>query len=159
MKKSLQELMAEASVGSPLKKMSRHQASLQVVNQLKKGVPTDKVTKGAFKKGHKSWNKGMQGNTPWAKTRKERGEILKATDPDAHKKYFGTIEQHSQKTIDQMKDSATRRWANHKRPKVIADGVEYKNFLVCAETLGIHKDTVSYRCKSKSASWKGWYFV
>ena len=159
MKKSLQELMAEASVGSPLRKMSRQQAAVNVVNQLKKGVPTNIATKGVFKKGHDTWNKGISGKNSWAKTRKERGEILKATDPEAHKKYFGTIEQHSEKTKKQMGESATKRWANHNRPKVIADGVEYTNFLVCAEKLGIHKDSVTYRCKSKSATWQGWYFV
>jgi len=77
---------------------------------------------------------------------------------DERKEYFGTVENHTEKTKKQMSDSASKRWANIKRPKVIADGIEYENFIVCAEKLQVHKDTVSYRCKSKSKTWEGWFF-
>jgi len=90
--------------------------------------------------------------------RKAYGEWLRENDPEGFKQYFGYIEQHSKKTKKQMSKSATKRWAEHKRPMVIADGIEYDNFLICAEKLGLHKDTVSYRCKSNTKTWENWYF-
>ena len=154
--KSLKELMAEARQGSPLNKMSNQQAAVQATNVLKKGVPTNKATKGVFKKGNDPWNKGKEvGKESWGKTRKERAKNMSTEE---RKKYFGTVDQHTEKTKQQMSNSATKRWAKHKRPKVIADGIEYENFIVCAEKLGIHKDTVSYRCKAKSVTWQEWYF-
>jgi hypothetical protein len=113
-KKTLHELMAEASVGSPLKKLSKQQAAVHVVNQLKKGVPTGKVTTGAFKKDHETWNAGMRGDTPWAQTRKAKGKVLKKTDPEAYKKYFGVKEAHAPSTKKKMSKTATERWSNDK---------------------------------------------
>lgn len=151
--KSLKQLMAEAKQGSPLNKMSTQQAAVQTTNVLKKGVPTNKVTKGVFKKGNVPHNRGKSGT--WGDTRKERASQM---TEEKRKEYFGIIEKHTENTKAQMSDSAKQRWAKHYRPKVVADGIEYENFIVCAEQLGIHKDTVTYRCKAKSKTWEGWYF-
>jgi len=111
-KKTLHELMAEASVGSPLKKLSRQQSAVHVVNQLKKDVPTGKVTNGAFKKGNLPWSKGIVGDTNWSKTRKAKGKVLKKTDPEAYKKYFGVKDEHAPSTKKKMSKTATERWSN-----------------------------------------------
>lgn len=156
--KTLQELLEEAKKDSPINKMTRQQAAIHASNIAhKKGIPTNLGgNKGSYKSGGKAWNKGKNiGKESWGKTRRERAKTL---SPEEHKAYFGTVENHTEKTKKQMSDSASKRWANLKRPKVIADGIEYENFIVCAEKLQVHKDTVSYRCKSKSKTWEGWFF-
>ena len=155
-KKSLQELMEEARKGSPLNKLTHQQASLKANNSLKQGVPTNKVTKGVFKKGNVPWSTGIKGkNTPWAQTRKERAKDM---TEEERKKYFGYIENHTEKTKEQMSESAKQRWAKTMK-RVMADGVEYNNHNDASEKLGVHKDTVIYRIKNKSERWNGWYYI
>ena len=151
--KTLAERLAEARADSPINSMTHAQAAHQVTNAAKKGVPTGKVTKGAFKEGNEAWNKDKSGS--WGKTRKNRAAEMSEED---RRRYFGVKEEHNPETIEKMSLSASKRWSKHRRPKGVADGVEYENFLVCAEKLGIHKDTVTYRCKTNSKSWEGWYF-
>jgi hypothetical protein len=153
--KTLAEKLAEARAESPLKDMTHAQAAHQVVNAAKKGVPTGKVTKGAFKEGNDAWNKGKSGKGSWGKTRKERAEQMTEEERRA---YFGTVEQHTEETKEQMSASASARWAKTMK-RVMAEGVEYENHYAAAEALGIHKDTIIYRIKNKSAKWNGWYYI
>lgn len=109
--KSLQQRLEEARAASPARHMTPGQQAHQVINAAKKGVPTGKVTKGAFKPGHTGWATGRFGDqATWGKTRKQRGEELRATDPEKFKQYFGYKENHTEETIAQMEISATNRW-------------------------------------------------
>jgi hypothetical protein len=154
--KSLQELLDEAKRDSPLNDMTPAQAAHRVTNALKVGVPTGKVTKGAFKEGQDAWNKGKAvGKDKWGRTRKERAAEMSEEERRA---YFGTVEQHTEKTKEQMSESASARWAKQMK-RVMADGVEYANIYEASEALGIHKDTVVYRIKAKGANWTHWFFI
>ena len=152
--------MAEASEGSPLKKKTIQQAAVHVVNQLKKGIPTGKVTNGSFKKGHIPWSKGIRGNTPWAKTRKARAQILKNTDPEAYKKYFGVKDAHAPETKKKMAKTATKRWQSEearrehsKRLKGIKKETATCKF--CGKTMSVANfkkyghDTGSNKCQGR----------
>jgi hypothetical protein len=154
--KTLAERLAEARADSPLNDMTVHQAAVRASNELKRGVPTNVVSKGAFKEGNKAWNKGKNiGTETWGKTRKERAEQMSEEERRA---YFGYHEHHTKETKKQMSNSAKNRWAKTMK-RVMAEGVEYDNHYAAAEALGIHKDTIIYRIKNKSAKWEGWYYI
>ena len=154
--KTLQQLLDEAKKDSPLNKMTPAQAAHQVTNAAKKGVPTGKVTKGAFKEGQEAWNKGKAvGKDKWGKTRKERAAEMSEEERRA---YFGTVEQHTEKTKEQMSESASARWAKQMK-RVMANDIEYANIYEASSALGVHKDTVVYRIKNKGANWQHWYFI
>ena len=150
--KSLQQRLEEAKAASPAKNMTAAQIAHQVTNAAKKGVPTGKATKGSFNAGNKAWNKGKTGTR--GKTRSERGAQMSEQE---RRKYFGAIEQHTEETKQQMKNSAKQRWAKSMKP-VWADGIRYENHYVAGEALNIHKDTVVYRIRAKGEHWKGWYY-
>jgi hypothetical protein len=154
--KSLQDRLNEAKKHSPLNDMTPAQAAHRVTNALKSGIPTGKVTKGAFKEGQKAWNKGKEvGKDKWGKTRKERAKEMSEEERRA---YFGIIEHHSEKTKEQMSESASARWAK-KMKRVMADGIEYANIYEASSALGVHKDTIVYRIKARGANWQQWYFI
>lgn len=154
--KTLQERLEEARASSPVKDLTTHQQAIRVSNSLKKGVATGKVTKGAFKEGQVAWNKDKAvGKDTWGKTRKERAAEMSEEERRA---YFGVVEQHTEKTKEQMSESASARWAKQMK-RVMADGIEYANIYEAAEALGIHKDTVVYRIKAKGANWAQWFFI
>jgi len=154
--KTLQERLEEARNASPINELTPHQAAVRVSNTLKKGVSTGKVTKGAFKEGQEAWNKGKEvGKDKWGKTRKERAKEMSEEERRA---YFGTVDQHTEKTKEQMSKSASTRWAKQMK-KVMADGVVYANIYEASSSLGVHKDTIVYRIKAKGANWQQWYFI
>lgn len=154
--KSLQERLNEAKKDAPLNDMTPAQAAHRVTNALKAGVPTGKVTKGAFVEGQDPWNKGKSiGKDKWGKTRKERAKEM---TEEERKAYFGTIEQHTEKTKEQMSESASARWAKQMK-RVMAEGVEYSNIYEASSMLGLHKDTIVYRIKSPNKNWENWYFI
>jgi DNA-directed RNA polymerase len=154
--KTLQERLEEARNASPVNELTPHQAALRVSNSLKKGISTGKVTKGAFKEGQEAWNKGKEiGKDTWGKTRKERAKEMSEEERRA---YFGTVEQHTEKTKEQMSESASARWAKQMR-RVMADGIEYANIYEASSALGVHKDTIVYRINAKGANWHQWYFI
>lgn len=151
--KSLQQRLEAAKAASPAQNLTPGQISHQVTNAAKKGVPTGVVTEGSFKEGNQPWNQGKTGT--WGKTRTERGKLM---TEEERKEYFGIIEQHTEKTIKQMKSSATKRWARTMRP-VMADGCKYENHYAAGEAMGIHKDTVIYRIRATSDRWRNWYYA
>lgn len=151
--KSLQELLNEAKQNSPLRDMTPGTAAHIVTGKLKKGIPTGKVTKGAFKSGHDTWNKGLEvGKDTWGKTRKEKAKQMSEQERRA---YFGTKDQHTKETKKQMSASASERWAKQMQ-QVMALGVKYQSIYAAGLALGIHKDTVSYRIKTKP---KDYYYI
>ena len=98
--KTLQERLAEAKKDSPLNNMSPSTAAHIVTNTAKKGIPTNKVTKGVFKEGQEPWNKGKSiGKETWGKTRSERAKTMTKEERRA---YFGTVEKHTEKTKEQI---------------------------------------------------------
>jgi hypothetical protein len=154
--KTLQERLEEAKNASPIKDLTPHQAAIRVSNTLRKGTETGVVTKGAFKEGQEAWNKGKAvGKDKWGKTRKERAAEMSEAERRA---YFGTVEQHTEKTKEQMSESASARWAKQMK-RVMADGVEYANIYEASSALNVHKDTIVYRIKAKGANWAQWFFV
>ena len=81
--------------------------------------------------------------------RKAKGAELKAAGKEKEfRELFGVNDQHSKKTKKQMSASASERWAKSMK-KVSALGKVYDNIYTAGEALGIHKDTVSYRIKTK----------
>lgn len=151
--KSLQQRLDEAKKNSPLNDLSPHQAAVRVSNTLKKDVPTGKVTKGAFKPGQEAWNKGLEvGKDKWGKTRKQRAAEMSEQQRRA---YFGTKDQHTTETKQQMSASASARWAKQMRA-VMALGKKYASIYEAGEALGVHKDTISYRIKTKP---KEYYYI
>jgi hypothetical protein len=144
--KTLQQRLEEAKQNSPLNDLTPHQAAVRVSNSLKKDVPTGKVTKGAFKSGQEAWNKGLEvGKDTWGKTRKEKAKEMSEEEKRA---YFGVKDQHSKKTKKKMSASATERWAKQMKP-VMCEGKKYASIYAAGEALCIHKDTVSYRIKTR----------
>ena len=82
-------------------------------------------------------------------SRKAKGAELKAAGKEKEfRELFGVKDQHSKKTKKQMSASASERWAKSMK-KVSALGKVYDNIYTAGEALGIHKDTVSYRIKTK----------
>jgi len=151
--KTLQQQLEEAKQNSPLNDLTPHQAAVRVSNTLKKDVPTGKVTKGSFKKGQEAWNKGLEvGQDTWGKTRKEKAKEM---TEEQRREYFGVKDQHSKKTKEQMSASASLRWAKQMKP-VMALGIKYESIYAAGLALGIHKDTVSYRIRTKP---KEYYYV
>ena len=73
---------------------------------------------------------------------KEQGKI------EEFRKLFGIKDQHTEETKTKMSSSAKKRWAKTMR-KVSALGKVYDNISAAAQDLGIHKDTVTYRIKTK----------
>jgi hypothetical protein len=81
--------------------------------------------------------------------RKAKGAQLKAEGKEKEfRKLFGVKDQHSKNTKKQMSASASERWAKSMK-KVSALGKVYDNIYAASEALGIHKDTVVYRIKTK----------
>ena len=86
-------------------------------------------------------------------SRKEKGKSLKEQGKEKEfRELFGVKDQHSKKTKEQMSASATARWAKQMK-KVMALGKKYSSIYEASEALGIHKDTVSYRIKTKPAEY------
>jgi hypothetical protein len=81
--------------------------------------------------------------------RKAKGAELKAAGKEKEfRELFGVKDQHSKKTKKQMSASASERWAKSMK-KVSALGEIYDSIYAASEALGIHKDTVVYRIKTK----------
>jgi hypothetical protein len=81
--------------------------------------------------------------------RKAKGADLKAAGKETEfRELFGVKDQHSEKTKKQMSASASERWAKAMK-KVSALGKIYDSIYAASEALGIHKDTVVYRIKTK----------
>ena len=88
--------------------------------------------------------------------RKAKGEKLKAEGKEKEfRELFGVKDQHSKKTKKQMSASASERWAKSMK-KVSALGNIYESIYAASEALGIHKDTVVYRIKTKP---KDYFYV
>lgn len=92
-------------------------------------------------------SKWIEANKQGQAKKKLKSEFLKATDPEAYRKFCGVKDKHDSDTIEKMKAKAKARWANKK--KVSCQGVIYDSIYAAGEALGIHKDTVSYRIKHK----------
>jgi hypothetical protein len=119
--KTLAERLAEARAESPLKDMTAQQAAVRATNELKRGVPTNKVTKGAFKEGNVPHNKGKSGN--WGETRKERAEQMSEEERRA---YFGYHEHHTEETKQKQAEKATERWSDPEARKAHSERLKGK---------------------------------
>ena len=89
------------------------------------------------------WNKQ---NRAGAQRRSEYGKWLKENDPEEYKRYFGTVDNHTEETIAQMKESATNRWkdpAQRQAHSMRFKGVK-KNTIVC-EHCGKEMSTSNYK--------------
>jgi hypothetical protein len=88
--------------------------------------------------------------------RKAKGAELKAAGKEKeYRELFGVKDQHSKKTKKQMSASASERWAKSMK-KVGALGKTYDNIYAASEALGVHKDTIVYRIKTKP---KDYFYV
>jgi hypothetical protein len=94
-------------------------------------------------------NKGIEKRKQKAKELLDQGRI------DEYRKLFGIKDQHTEDTKKKMSESASIRWSKQMR-KVSALGKIYNSIYEAGEALGIHKDTVSYRIKTKP---KDYFFV
>ena len=84
--------------------------------------------------GQEPWNKGKAiGKETWGKTRSERAKTMTKEERRA---YFGTVEKHTEKTKEQMSESASARWAKQMK-RVMADGVEYASIYEASSALGL----------------------
>ena len=75
-------------------------------------------------------------------------ELLSQGRIEEHRKLFGYKEQHSEATKEKMRESSALRWAKTMK-KVSALGKIYDSIYTAGEALGVHKDTVVYRIKTK----------
>jgi len=88
--------------------------------------------------------------------RKAKGAQLKAAGKEKEfRELFGVKDQHSKKTKKQMSASASERWAKSMK-KVGALGKTYDSIYAASEALGVHKDTIVYRIKTKP---KDYFYV
>ena len=88
--------------------------------------------------------------------RKAKGAELKAAGKEKEfRDLFGVKDQHSKKTKKQMSASASERWAKSMK-KVGALGKTYDSIYAASEALGVHKDTIVYRIKTKP---KDYFYV
>jgi hypothetical protein len=93
--------------------------------------------------------KWLENNQKGIEKRKQKGQLLKQQGKlEEFNKLFGVKEQHSKKTKKQMSASASERWAKTMK-KVSIQGTVYDSIYKAAEALGVHKDTVVYRIKTK----------
>jgi hypothetical protein len=89
-------------------------------------------------------------------SRKAKGAELKAAGKEKeYRELFGVKDQHSKKTKKQMSASASERWAKSMK-KVGALGKIYDSIYAASEALGVHKDTIVYRIKTKP---KDYFYV
>jgi hypothetical protein len=89
-------------------------------------------------------------------SRKAKGKMLKEAGKEKEfRELFGVKDNHSKKTKKQMSASASARWAKSMK-KVMAEGNVYSSIYEAGEKLGIHKDTVVYRIKTKPTDY---YFI
>jgi hypothetical protein len=97
--------------------------------------------------------KWLEANQQGCESRKAKGAKLKAEGREKEfRELFGVKDQHSKKTKKQMSASASERWAKSMK-KVSAMGKIYDNIYAASEDLGIHKDTVVYRIKTRPAEY------
>lgn len=81
--------------------------------------------------------------------RKEKGQkLLEQNKITEFRQLFGIKDFHLETTKTKMSQSATERWTKS-RSKVSALGVIYDSIYSAGLALGIHKDTVVYRIKTK----------
>jgi hypothetical protein len=93
--------------------------------------------------------KWLEATQKGTESRKAKGAELKAAGKEKEfRELFGVKDQHSKKTKKQMSTSASERWAKSMK-KVGALGKIYDSIYAASEALGIHKDTVVYRIKTK----------
>ena len=99
------------------------------------------------------WLAAVQKGT---ESRKAKGAQLKAEGKEKEfRELFGVKDQHSEKTKKQMSASASERWAKSMK-KVSALGKVYDSIYTAGEALGVHKDTIGYRIKTKP---KDYFYV
>ena len=100
-----------------------------------------------------TWLAAVQKGT---ESRKAKGAQLKAEGKEKEfRELFGVKDQHSEKTKKQMSASASERWAKSMK-KVSALGKVYDSIYTAGEALGVHKDTIGYRIKTKP---KDYFYV
>lgn len=88
--------------------------------------------------------------------RKQRGQKLKEQGKEKeYRELFGVKDKHSKETKKKMSESASNRWAKTMK-KVWVQGKIYSNIYEAGEKLGIHKDTVLYRIKTRPNEY---YFI
>jgi hypothetical protein len=82
-------------------------------------------------------------------------ELLSQGRIEEHRKLFGYKEQHSESTKEKMRESSALRWAKTMK-KVSAFGKIYESIYTAGQALGVHKDTIVYRIKTKP---KDYFYV
>lgn len=101
-------------------------------------------------------NKKLSQDPKWISANKEGklkrkmlGQQLLANGNEIEfRRLFGIKDQHTESTKKQMSSSAKARWAKSQKP-LIAEGVRYESIYTASDALGVHKDTISYRIKSR----------
>jgi hypothetical protein len=89
-------------------------------------------------------------------TRKAKGAELKAKGKEKEfRELFGVRDQHTEETKELMRASAALRWAQTMK-KVSALGKIYESIYAAGQALGVHKDTIGYRIKTKP---KDYFYV
>lgn len=144
MSKSIQEILKEQREQSEIFKRSEQSIAVGTSNKLTKtGVPLSTPV----------WNKGKTGlQTAWNKGVPHSKEQIQKMSQSQKGKPRGP---RTQETKDKMSDKAKERWAKSMR-KVWADDKAYNNIYDAAHALGIHKDTILYRIKTRP---KEYYYL
>jgi hypothetical protein len=100
--------------------------------------------------------KWLEANQKGIDKRKQKGEkLLSEGKIEEYRKLFGVKDHHTDDTKQKMSQKASERWAKQMR-KVSALGKIYNSIYEASAALGIHKDTVSYRIKTKP---KDYFFI
>lgn len=93
--------------------------------------------------------KWIESNQKAMDKKKQKGqELLAQGKIEEYRKLFGVKEKHSNKTKKIMSQKALERWEKS-RKQVSALGKIYTSIYEAAEKLGVHKDTITYRIKTK----------
>lgn len=157
-KNPIQSKIESMKAESPIQGRTRQSIAIAISNVANKSGQT--MDRPAWNKGKKfrsedNPNYQRDGKELWGKTRRERGEAMTEQE---RLRYFGYKERHDPETIEQMRESARKRWAKTMRKVHTEDGV-FDNYNQCAEHYQVHKDTVVYRIKSNSERYKEWYYI
>lgn len=174
--KTLQQILDEERSKSPASKLTNQQIGVKIGNKLWKTDNPDFIKnvtrKNKLQAKDPKWikaNKLHHASIDWnevgkksGKTRKEKGNFLKNTDPDAYRDYYGVKDEHAPSTKKKMSKTASERWSNKearlehsKRLKGIKKETATCKF--CGKTMSkanfkkYGHDTGTNKCKGKKS--------
>ena len=133
-------------------------------NNFKRMIEEGRICKPRYKEDNANWKGGVSGTNTCPQCGKEKRFYSKRcadcnnNDRAGEKNnFYGKT--HSQESIDKRRKTM-EGWKNIKcRKPVYAEGVVYESNTFAAKQLGLAQGTITFRCKSNSDRWKGWYYL